>query len=133
MHRFDVRTPGVENAASSLSGGNLQKFLIGRAILNDPLVLVVNQPTWGLDAAATAAIRQALIDLAQNGSAVVIVSQDLEELIEISDVIAVLNEGRMSEPKPSNRLTREEIGLMMGGSHGMAVAESAVAEIAVDA
>ena len=133
VHRFDVRTAGVENAASSLSGGNLQKFLIGRAILNDPLVLVVNQPTWGLDAAATAAIRQALIDLAQNGSAVVVISQDLEELIEISDVIAVLNEGRMSEAKPSNRLTREEIGLMMGGSHGMAVADSAVAESIVDA
>ena len=126
VHRFDVRTPSVENAAGSLSGGNLQKFLIGRAILNDPLVLVVNQPTWGLDAAATAAIRQALIDLAQNGSAVVVISQDLEELIEISDVIAVLNEGRMSEAKPSNRLTREEIGLMMGGSHGMAMAESGV-------
>ena len=64
---FDVRTPGPDDAARALSGGNLQKFVIGREILQDPTVLVVNQPTWGVDASAAAAIRQALLDLARAG------------------------------------------------------------------
>ena len=81
---FDVRTIGAESAAGSLSGGNLQKFVIGREILQSPTVLVVNQPTWGVDAAAAASIRQALLDLAGSGSAVIAVSQDLDELIELS-------------------------------------------------
>ena len=69
---FDVRTPGPGNAARSLSGGNLQKFVIGREILQRPDVLVVNQPTWGVDACAAADIRQALLDLAANGAAVIV-------------------------------------------------------------
>lgn len=119
---FDVRTPGPENAARSLSGGNLQKFVIGREVLQDPKVLVVNQPTWGVDAAAAASIRQALLDLAAKGAAIVCISQDLDELMEISDSFAALNEGRLSAPKPTAGLTVDEIGLMMGGAHGMEVA-----------
>lgn len=119
---FDVRTPGPENAARSLSGGNLQKFVIGREVLQNPEVLVVNQPTWGVDAAAAAAIRQAILDLAAQGTAVVCISQDLDELMEISDSFAALNEGRLSAPRPTAGLTVEEIGLMMGGAHGMEVA-----------
>ena len=68
IETYDVRTPGPDNAARSLSGGNLQKFVIGREIMQDPKVLVVNQPTWGVDASAAAAIRQAILDLAQNGA-----------------------------------------------------------------
>ncbi len=116
---FDVRTPGPENAARALSGGNLQKFVIGREVLQKPAALIVNQPTWGVDAAAAAAIRQALLDLAAGGAAVVVISQDLDELLEISDRFAVLNEGRLSAPRPAEGLTMEEIGLMMGGAHGM--------------
>ena len=116
---FDVRTPGSGNAARSLSGGNLQKFVIGREILQDPTVLVVNQPTWGVDASAAAAIRQAILDLAAKGAAVIVISQDLDELMEISDRFAALNEGRLSAPRPAAGLTMEEIGLMMGGAHGM--------------
>lgn len=116
---FDVRTPGTENAARSLSGGNLQKFVIGREVLQDPKVLIVNQPTWGVDAAAAASIRQALLDLAQNGAGVIVISQDLDELIEISDNFGALNEGRLSAIKPMASLSLDEIGLMMGGSHGM--------------
>ena len=119
---FDVRTPGPANAARSLSGGNLQKFVIGREVLQDPEVLVVNQPTWGVDAAAAAAIRQALLDLAAKGAAVICISQDLDELMEISDSFAALNEGRLSAPKDTSGLTVDEIGLMMGGAHGMEVA-----------
>ncbi len=119
---FDVRTPGPENAARSLSGGNLQKFVIGREVLQNPDVLVVNQPTWGVDAAAAASIRQAILDLAAKGTAVVCISQDLDELMEISDSFAALNEGRLSAPRPTTGLTVDEIGLMMGGAHGMEVA-----------
>ncbi len=117
--RFDVRTPGPGAAARALSGGNLQKFLIGREILQRPVVLAVNQPTWGVDAAAAAAIRRALIDLAAEGAAVVMISQDLDELLEIADRFAVLNEGRLTPPRPTAGLSLEEIGLMMGGAHGM--------------
>ncbi|MHC9235953.1 ABC transporter ATP-binding protein [Pseudooceanicola sp. 502str34] len=120
--RFDVRTPGPEVAARALSGGNLQKFVIGREVMQDPQVLVVNQPTWGVDAAAAATIRQAILDLAAGGTAVIVISQDLDELMEISDRFAALNEGRLSDIRPAQGLTVDEIGLMMGGSHGMEVA-----------
>jgi len=120
--RFDVRTPGPGNAARSLSGGNLQKFVIGREVMQRPEVLVVNQPTWGVDAAAAAAIRQALLDLAAGGTAVVVISQDLDELMEIADRFGALNEGRLSRIRPTSELNIEEIGLMMGGAHDMEVA-----------
>ncbi len=112
---FDVRTPGIGNSAKSLSGGNLQKFVIGREILQNPRVLVVNQPTWGVDAAAAAAIRQALMNLAEAGAAVVVISQDLDELLEVSDRLAVLNEGRLTKPAETAELSMDDIGLMMGG------------------
>ncbi|OSP56042.1 ABC transporter ATP-binding protein [Pseudoruegeria sp. SK021] len=119
---FDVRTPNADVAARALSGGNLQKFVIGREVLQAPTCLVVNQPTWGVDASAAAAIRQALLDLAQQGAAVVVISQDLDELLEISDLFAALNGGRLSAPRPAYGLTLDEIGLMMGGAHDMEVA-----------
>ncbi|MBO9399929.1 ABC transporter ATP-binding protein [Shimia sp. R9_3] len=119
---FDVRTPGNHVAARALSGGNLQKFVIGREVLQRPKVLVVNQPTWGVDAAAAAAIRQSLLDLAAEGAAIVVISQDLDELMEISDRFGALNEGRLSDIRSAAGLTIDEIGLMMGGAHGMEVA-----------
>ena len=121
---FDVRTPGPENAARSLSGGNLQKFVIGREVLQRPEVLVVNQPTWGVDASAAADIRQSLMDLAAIGAAVICISQDLDELMEISDRFAALNEGRLTITRPAQGLTVDEIGLMMGGAHDMEVSHA---------
>ena len=118
---YDVRTPGSHVAARALSGGNLQKFVIGRELSQSPYVVVINQPTWGVDAAAAAAIRQAILDRASEGAAVVVISQDLDELLEISDRFAVLNEGRLTVPRPVQGLTVDEIGLMMGGAHGMEV------------
>ena len=82
--------------AASLSGGNLQKFIVGREILRNPAVLVVSQPTWGVDAGAAAVIRQALLDLATAGAAVLVTSQDLDELAEIADRIAVMFHGHLS-------------------------------------
>ncbi|PWE32096.1 ABC transporter [Maritimibacter sp. 55A14] len=119
VKEFDVRTPGVSNVARALSGGNLQKFVIGREVLQRPDVLVVNQPTWGVDASAAAAIRQALLDLAARGTAVICISQDLDELMEISDRFAALNGGRLTARRPAKGLTVEEIGMMMGGAHDM--------------
>lgn len=122
IKQFDVRTPGPDTNAGALSGGNLQKFVIGREILQSPDVLVVNQPTWGVDAQAAAAIRQALLDLAERGAAIIVISQDLDELMEISDRFAVLNEGRLTQPKRTRDLSIDEIGLMMGGAHDMKAA-----------
>lgn len=97
----------------------MQKFVIGREVMQDPRVLVVNQPTWGVDALAASAIRQALLDLAGQGAAIVVISQDLDELLEISDRFAALNGGRLGEAVPTGSLTMEKIGLMLGGAHDM--------------
>ena len=113
---FDVRKSGVDPAARTLSGGNLQKFVVGREILRDPAVLIISQPTWGVDAAAGATIRQAIVDLAAKGAAVVVISQDLDELFEICDRIAVIHAGHLSTARPARDTTREEIGLLMGGA-----------------
>jgi simple sugar transport system ATP-binding protein len=114
--RFDIRKATRDPEAVSLSGGNLQKFVVGREILRDPGVLVVSQPTWGVDAGAAAVIRQALIDLAARGSAVLVISQDLDELEEIADRIAVMFHGRLSPPLTTAQATRERLGLLMGGA-----------------
>ncbi|SFQ47154.1 simple sugar transport system ATP-binding protein [Roseivivax halotolerans] len=124
IESFDVRTPSAQTAARALSGGNLQKFVIGREIMQKPEVLVVNQPTWGVDAAAAAAIRQALLDLASEGAGIVVISQDLDELMEISDRFAALNEGRLSGARPVAELDIEKIGLMMGGAHDLELVSS---------
>jgi general nucleoside transport system ATP-binding protein len=116
VEAFDVRTPGTHVAARALSGGNLQKFVIGRELLQDPGVIVINQPTWGVDAAAAAAIRQAILDRAAAGAAVVVISQDLDELLEIASSFAALNGGRLTAPRPVEGLTIDTIGLMMGGA-----------------
>ncbi|WP_293799151.1 ABC transporter ATP-binding protein [uncultured Bosea sp.] len=121
---FDVRTTGNAALARSLSGGNLQKFIMGREIGQQPAVLVVSQPTWGVDAGAAAAIRQELVDLAAKGSAVVVISQDLDELLELADRLCVINEGRLSAPRPVASLGIDEIGLMMGGVHGAEAAHA---------
>jgi ABC-type uncharacterized transport system ATPase subunit len=113
---MDVRKSAEDPEAAALSGGNLQKFIIGRELDRKPSVLIVNQPTWGVDAGAAARIRQSLIDLTRSGSAVIVISQDLDELFEIADRIAVMSHGEMSETIPIAEATREKIGLLMGGA-----------------
>lgn len=122
--QFDVRTPGPGTAARALSGGNLQKFVVGREIAQTPDVLILNQPTWGVDAAAAAFIRQQILDVAARGGAVVVISQDLDELMEVSDRFGALNEGRLSAIRPVTELDIEQIGLMMGGAGDMEVAHA---------
>jgi simple sugar transport system ATP-binding protein len=113
---FDVRKAKRDPEAASLSGGNLQKFIVGREILREPGVLIVSQPTWGVDAGAAAVIRQALLDLSGRGTAVLVISQDLDELAEIADRIAVMFHGHLSEPLDAASASREKLGLLMGGS-----------------
>ena len=93
---FAVKASGAQAAARSLSGGNLQKFILGREIGQKPKVMVLAQPTWGVDVAATATIRQAVIDLAAGGVAVLVVSEDLNEILEMCDRVAVMAGGRLS-------------------------------------
>ena len=115
IDEFSVVAGGSRAEAKSLSGGNLQKFIIGREILQEPDLLVAAHPTWGVDAGAAAAIHQALMDLAKAGSAVLVVSQDLDELFAISDRLAVIFGGRLSGAKPTSEMTIEQAGLLMGG------------------
>jgi general nucleoside transport system ATP-binding protein len=114
---FDVRTRSNATLARSLSGGNLQKYIIGREILQEPEVLIISQPTWGVDAGAANDIRQKLLDLLDIGVAILVISQDLDELLEMGDTIAVLHLGELSTPVPLSKITRAEIGLIMGGAH----------------
>jgi ABC-type uncharacterized transport system ATPase subunit len=121
---FSVRTPGSDHAARSLSGGNLQKFIAGREILQAPSVLIAAQPTWGVDAGAAVAIHKLLLSLAEAGTAIIVISQDLDELMAIATRIAVIAGGRLTEAKPVETLTAETIGLSMGGAHPEAVAHA---------
>ncbi|HEX8165064.1 MAG TPA: ABC transporter ATP-binding protein, partial [Beijerinckiaceae bacterium] len=102
--------------ARQLSGGNLQKFVVGREVVRRPALLVVDQPTWGVDAGAARLIRQALVDLARAGAGVLVVSQDLDELFEIADRIAVVRGGALSPARPAAAWTRDGIGLEMMGA-----------------
>jgi ABC-type uncharacterized transport system ATPase subunit len=115
IDKFNVKCGGPKSAARSLSGGNLQKFIMGREILQAPKLLVAAQPTWGVDVGAAAFIRQQLIDLRNAGAAILVISEELEELFEISDRIAVLAEGRLSPAKKLADTNIDEIGVWMSG------------------
>ncbi len=115
---FTVKALGPHSTAGSLSGGNLQKFIMGREILQEPSAIAVSQPTWGVDAGAAAAIRQALVDLAARGCAILVISQDLDELLELCDSLVVINLGSLSRVMKVGEASIEEIGLLMGGVHG---------------
>jgi simple sugar transport system ATP-binding protein len=112
---FDVRMPSSDPQARQLSGGNLQKFVVGREVVRRPGILVVDQPTWGVDTGAARLIRQALVDLAREGAGILVVSQDLDELFEIADRIAVIRGGALSPARPAADWTRDGIGLEMMG------------------
>jgi simple sugar transport system ATP-binding protein len=116
MREFDVRAAGPEAPARSLSGGNLQKFIVGREIRQQPKVMVLAQPTWGVDVAATALIRQRILDLAAQGVAVLVVSEDLGEILEVCDRVAVMAAGRLSPVRNVGETNAAEIGAWMAGA-----------------
>jgi simple sugar transport system ATP-binding protein len=113
---YKVATRSRATPARALSGGNLQKFIVGREIMARPKALVVAYPTWGVDVAAVAAIHKALVTLRDSGAAVVVLSEDLDELLSLCDRLAVLYHGTLSEPMPVRGTTPESIGLLMAGA-----------------
>jgi simple sugar transport system ATP-binding protein len=115
MARFNVRCGGVRAAARSLSGGNLQKFIVGREISATPRLLIVSQPTWGVDVGAAAQIRGELLKLRDGGCALLVVSEELDELFEISDRLLVIARGRISPSVPTAQARIEQIGQWMSG------------------
>ena len=117
IERFDVRCNGKQAAARSLSGGNLQKFIVGREVGLAPDTLIVAQPTWGVDVSAAAFIRQTLIDLSREGTAILVVSDELDELFEICDRLTVIYQGHLSNSLARAGTTVEEIGLIMAGTN----------------
>jgi len=123
--RFDVRAGGgVDAPARTLSGGNLQKLILGRALMgvppdpdtHVPALIVAAQPTWGLDVGAVAFVHQRLLDASARGAAVLLISEDLDEIDALADRIAVMHAGRLTESRPAGAWTRESIGLAMAGS-----------------
>jgi simple sugar transport system ATP-binding protein len=130
VDRFSVASGGPQARADSLSGGNLQKFIVGREVLQQPKVLVVAQPTGGLDVGAAAFIRQALLDLAAGGAAVLVISEELDELFEICDRIAVIADGKLSPPRRTSETSVEEIGVWISGLWPGAERAPGVADVA---
>jgi len=115
IDEYNVKCGGPQAEAKSLSGGNLQKFIVGREMLQKPKVLVVAQPTWGVDVGAAAFIRQKIIDLRNEGVAILVLSEELDELFEVSDRLVVIAKGRLSPAKPIKQTNVEEIGVWMSG------------------
>jgi len=113
--RFNVKAGGPTAAAKSLSGGNLQKFLVGREIDANPKLLIVSQPTWGVDVGAAAQIRGELLALRDKGCALLVVSEELDELFEICDRLVVIAKGRVSPSVPTSEASIEMIGEWMSG------------------
>jgi len=124
IERFKVKAPGAAARAGSLSGGNLQKFIVGREIEAAPRVLVVDQPTWGVDVGAAAAIRNALIALRTQGCAIVVVSEELDELFELADRLVVIARRRLSPAVPARAIGIDEVGRWMAGRWPQAGAEA---------
>jgi general nucleoside transport system ATP-binding protein len=117
IRQYDVRTSGPAAEAGSLSGGNLQKFIVGREMMLAPKLLFVAQPTWGVDIGAASAIRQRLIALRNEGMAILVISEELEELFELCDFIQVLHHGKLSPPLVTRETRPEDIGRYMIGAH----------------
>jgi simple sugar transport system ATP-binding protein len=115
ISRFNVKAGGAGAAAKSLSGGNLQKFIVGREIDAKPKMFIVSQPTWGVDVGAAAQIRGALLKLRDEGCALLVVSEELDELFELADRLVVIAQGKLSPSVPTAQATIEMIGEWMSG------------------
>lgn len=115
--RFAVRTPDAEFEAGKLSGGNLQKLILGREVASDPCLLVVEQPTRGLDVGAIESVWQGLIAARDRGCAILMISAELEEIINLSDRIAVMYSGQIAGELPADESTPERLGELMAGAH----------------
>jgi ABC-type uncharacterized transport system ATPase subunit len=126
---FDVRGGALDAPVRALSGGNMQKLILGRALLapdgTSPRLIVAHQPTWGLDVGAVAAVQQRLIAARDAGAAVLVISDDLDEVVALGDRVAVMHDGHLTEALPNERWTRESLGLAMAGVPPPATAPNA--------
>ena len=137
---YDVRPPNADTSAESLSGGNQQKFIVGREFERDPTLLVAAHPTRGVDVGSIEFIHERLLDLRDEGVAVLLVSSKLEEVQGLSDRLAVMHDGEIMDTVDPSTVTEEEIGLLMGGEYpdgwdeksGAADAAEATGEVATD-
>jgi ABC-type uncharacterized transport system ATPase subunit len=123
VERFDVRAGGgIDTPARALSGGNMQKLILGRALAGDaedgdaPVLIVASQPTWGLDIGAVAFVHQQLLDARARGAAIVLISNDLDEIFALADRVAVMHAGRLSAARPVREWDLATIGMAMAGS-----------------
>jgi simple sugar transport system ATP-binding protein len=112
---YDIRCPGPEAPIRLLSGGNIQKVILARVLDRNPRVILANQPTRGLDVGAAAEVHRRLLAARLRGAGVILISEDLDELLALSDRIAVIARGRLTRAEPVEALTRERIGLLMAG------------------
>lgn len=115
---FDVRTSGPDAEASALSGGNLQKFIVGRELLLQPRFLLVAQPTWGVDVGAASAIRQRLVAMRNAGTAILVISEEIDELFDICDHLHVLYKEHLTTALATSSTTAEQVGACMMGADG---------------
>jgi simple sugar transport system ATP-binding protein len=117
VEKYDVATPSLGIPVRMLSGGNLQKLMLGRELTGTPRVVIAMQPTWGLDVGATAFVREKLLEQRERGACVLLVSEDLEELLALSDRLAVIHKGEfMGVLNDPGRATEEQLGRMMAGT-----------------
>ena len=124
VDEFHVKTPSIDTPIKSLSGGNIQKVILAREISNAPKVLIAAQPTRGVDIGATEYIHQRLIEQRDQGTAILLISEDLDEILALSDRIAVLYEGRIMGVVERQDTNAEELGLMMAGVRQEQLAEA---------
>ena len=129
IERFKVKASGPDALAKSLSGGNLQKFIVGREMERKPSVFIVAQPTWGVDVGAAAQIHAEILALKQEGCAVLVISEELDELFALCDRLHVIAKGQLSPSIPIEQATREQVGLWMSGLWHDAPAAGQVTEV----
>jgi simple sugar transport system ATP-binding protein len=122
VKQFSIMTTGISAKARSLSGGNLQKLILARELSGQPSLIVVSQPTRGLDIAATEFVRSILVQQRNRGAAVLLVDEDLSELITLSDRVAVMYKGQIVGLLEPGQFNLKEIGLLMTGAKKMSLA-----------
>jgi ABC-type uncharacterized transport system ATPase subunit len=122
LDRFDIRCAGADAPVRTMSGGNMQKLILARVLAERPILIVANQPTWGLDVGATAFVHQRLIEASREGAGVLLISEDLDELFAIADTIQVMYQGTLSPPIDPARTNAAEIGLAMSGQRDISQA-----------
>ena len=121
IEAFDIRLSGRTNPVSSLSGGNLQKVILARELRDDPVLLLAMHPTRGLDVGAIEFIHQQILDASDKGTAVLLVSTEMEEILQLSDTVRIISDGKLSAPLSEEDMNAETLGLLLGGSGGKGV------------